>query len=608
MKKALLPVLLIAFPIVCFARSVDSSKTYIQQLHSAYQQQQVPDTVYLKGLDSVFNFILDDEHLGTYLDTYRSIVFNQESLARYRISYFSYMGIREVSKLTNGKATFYFEKMAREAEKQHDTSKVLSAVLKTMVLQFNTKNFTGCQERYASIRQSIEQQLRQAVTGTIPIKMADVCGSVLHIVTRAALEQKNLKAADSSLQLLAGLQRAVHRLPAHYEKAVLTIDLAWYQSLFNKHKFNNDTANGNAALRGIFATLHHPNYPANLRSAYLYDNFSVAIEYFLTTGNRDSARVYLQRFRELPLNIYQQYRDMFLHEKTGELLAEEGNYTAAYPHLSTAIRIKDSIHDATLKDRDNNLYAQASADYNAQLLADAEKRNLIASSRNLQLKVIIAFLVLLSLFLFWWIRQRQRNRFLNAKLMMARNIHDEIGPMLLYARLLARKEKEKAAGGAGYLPEIENQLNNIMETVRGLAHDLKSTSQLSTDQLYDDVKTLLEKAEKVTDIKHALLFDQRDKALNYFQYLHVRNVLAELINNTIRHADSTLITVALKFGPGNLLILYSDNGHGFAPDHEKKKGIGMENVKERIQKLKGAFSLNNFYPSGYSIEINIPLT
>lgn len=608
MKKLLLPVLLITFPIVCVARSMDSTKSFIQTLHTQYQQHQVADTVFLKAFDSVFNFILDHEHLDAYLETYRGIAFGEQVPSKYRISYFSYMGIREFSKLSNGKATFYFEKMAREAEKQRDTIRFVSAIQKTMVLLFNNKNYTLCIDKYATIRQSVGQQIQKAVTAIIPPKMADVCASVLHIVILASFEQQNLQTADNSLQLLASLQRSVQRHPGHYGNVLLTIDLAYYQTQFAKHKYNKDTENGNATLRNIFATLLNPEYPAKLRNAYLYDNYSTAIEFFLKTGNKDSARTYLQRFRELPLNIHQQYRDMFLHEKSGELLAGEGKYQESQQQLATAIRIKDSIYEATLKDRDNNLYAQASADYNEKLLVDAEKNNLIARSRNLQLKVAIGFILLVALFLFLWMRQRQRHRFLNAKLMMARNIHDEIGPMLLYTRLLARKEKELAAVGAGYLPEIENQLNNIMETVRGLSHDLKSTSQLSTEQLHDEVKVLLEKAEKVTDIKHVLLFDQRDKVLNYFQYLHVKNVLAELINNTIRHADSTMITVALKFGPGNLLILYSDNGHGFAPDHEQKKGIGMENVKERIQKLNGAFELNNHYPSGYSIEINIPLT
>ena len=220
----------------------------------------------------------------------------------------------------------------------------------------------------------------------------------------------------------------------------------------------------------------------------------------------------------------------------------------------------------------------------------------------------ITSVLLLAFFLFWWYRQQQKNKFLNAKLKMARNIHDEISPMLLYAKLLVKKEKELSLTGSNNLQLIETQLNNTIETVRGLSHDLKSTREFTTNQLYHEIRELLDKTEKVTGITYHFLFNRKEKTLNYFQYQHLRNIVHELVNNTIKHSDWKLIETVMQIIPKKLVILYSDNGPGFEPGYENKTGIGLENIKERVQKLKGELKLNNNYPEGYTIEINIPLT
>ena len=62
-------------------------------------------------------------------------------------------------------------------------------------------------------------------------------------------------------------------------------------------------------------------------------------------------------------------------------------------------------------------------------------------------------------------RSGQERRILNLRLQLARNFHDEIGPMLLYANVLAKKQQNE---------ELRGQIGLIMDAVRNIAHDLKS--------------------------------------------------------------------------------------------------------------------------------------
>ena len=83
-------------------------------------------------------------------------------------------------------------------------------------------------------------------------------------------------------------------------------------------------------------------------------------------------------------------------------------------------------------------------------------------------------------------------------------------------------------------------------------------------------------------------------------------IMAELVNNTLKHAEWSRIDAMLQVLPKSIRIVYTDNGQGFEPAYEQKNGIGLANIRERVDKLRGQLSLRNNYPEGYTIEINIP--
>jgi signal transduction histidine kinase len=63
--------------------------------------------------------------------------------------------------------------------------------------------------------------------------------------------------------------------------------------------------------------------------------------------------------------------------------------------------------------------------------------------------------------------------------------------------------------------------------------------------------------------------------------------------------------VLIKAMERSLRITYSDNGRGMEPG-SVSAGIGMRNIRERTDLLKGSFELQNAWPEGYSIELTIP--
>ena len=175
--------------------------------------------------------------------------------------------------------------------------------------------------------------------------------------------------------------------------------------------------------------------------------------------------------------------------------------------------------------------------------------------------------------------------------------------MLLFANALVKKEMETHPTPG--LAELKVQTAQIMEAVRGISHDLKS-SQLSTvDSFSREIMVLLEKIRRTTGIDFTLRQNNGQQVLSHWQYSHLTKMVNEMIGNSVRHAGCSQITVLIKAMERSLRITYSDNGRGMEPG-SVSAGIGMRNIRERTDLLKGSFELQNAWPEGYSIELTIP--
>ncbi len=63
-------------------------------------------------------------------------------------------------------------------------------------------------------------------------------------------------------------------------------------------------------------------------------------------------------------------------------------------------------------------------------------------------------------------------------------------------------------------------------------------------------------------------------------------ILQELINNTLKHAEASVIEIQLNAHTDMINLLFEDNGKGFV-HNEKAEGIGLKNIDERVTTTPG---------------------
>jgi signal transduction histidine kinase len=83
-------------------------------------------------------------------------------------------------------------------------------------------------------------------------------------------------------------------------------------------------------------------------------------------------------------------------------------------------------------------------------------------------------------------------------------------------------------------------------------------------------------------------------------------VVLELINNVLKHARASHAVIQLVRHPSYINISVEDNGKGFDPNEAQGKGMGLQNVRSRIQYLKGSVNIDSAHGRGTLVMIDIP--
>ncbi|GAA4785801.1 hypothetical protein GCM10023231_12110 [Olivibacter ginsenosidimutans] len=88
--------------------------------------------------------------------------------------------------------------------------------------------------------------------------------------------------------------------------------------------------------------------------------------------------------------------------------------------------------------------------------------------------------------------------------------------------------------------------------------------------------------------------------------VNIYRIIQELLANAIRHGKATEILVQCIQGENNVLITVEDNGKGFdSKDQMPSKGIGLNNIKNRVDLMKGNVQIDSVINEGTTVNIEL---
>jgi PAS domain S-box-containing protein len=195
--------------------------------------------------------------------------------------------------------------------------------------------------------------------------------------------------------------------------------------------------------------------------------------------------------------------------------------------------------------------------------------------------------------------------------MISRELHDSLGQELLAMKmqiqyLLNQIQNKQEISIPNQLLKIQNKVSLAIQMVRNFSH-------LLSPMIIKDLS--LEKAlEHLVNIYHQtssckIIFDSssnlnipEEKAINIYR------IIQEAVKNAIFHGKANLIEIYMHEDKKNLYFEIHDDGSGFEMDRlHELKGIGIKNMKNRIDSLNGTFRIISDPQVGSSLYFSLPL-
>lgn len=151
------------------------------------------------------------------------------------------------------------------------------------------------------------------------------------------------------------------------------------------------------------------------------------------------------------------------------------------------------------------------------------------------------------------------------------------------------------------------ELQNIENEIRTISHDLSRSSFLEDNDFDVLLLNLIENQKDISFTQFKYLND------GMFEWSSIRNIykinlyriIQEAILNVNKYANAKNCEISVqKFNDTSLIISIVDDGQGF-DIKSKKNGIGLTNIKERTNSLKGEFYIESKIGVGTKIKVTL---
>lgn len=193
---------------------------------------------------------------------------------------------------------------------------------------------------------------------------------------------------------------------------------------------------------------------------------------------------------------------------------------------------------------------------------------------------------------------------------IGQDLHDEIGGTLSAIKLMLNSLRNQlSTDQEEVMSEAKQLIDKMIVDVRHISHDL-SPPGLAVFGLFTTIEAFVTLINNTGEIKISI---EQDEAIEEVELpektaLALFRVLTQLVDNTIKHANATHITISFK-KETTLLIAYQDNGKGFdLAVLEKRGGIGMQNIQSRLQMVNAVYEIETALGKGFKLTVSCPLT
>lgn len=339
----------------------------------------------------------------------------------------------------------------------------------------------------------------------------------------------------------------------------------------------------------------------------------------------DSAVYYTKKSRYIETLFW-------IYDERAQVYKKQKNYTKAIENLELLQKVKDSAFKAQRDLAAQEMEAKYQTAKKEKEIA-IQKEQLLANelaikNQNLYATILGSALLILSIISIGFYRRNQfkrkqlqkelhlkdalatiktQNRLQEQRLRISRDLHDNIGSQLTF--IISSIDNLK------FLSKEVNQnfkekLINISQFTSDTIFQLRDTiwamnkNEISFEDIHTRLLSYIDKAKTAKpEIDFQVQLDNTDNLrFTSIQGMNMFRVIQEAINNAIKYANPTTITITAKQEAQQLIITVKDDGKGF--DMTKiTLGNGLSNMEKRMSEVGGKVFIQSTINEGTTIQI-----
>lgn len=182
------------------------------------------------------------------------------------------------------------------------------------------------------------------------------------------------------------------------------------------------------------------------------------------------------------------------------------------------------------------------------------------------------------------------------------DLHDEVGSPLSLIKMLIGDTKTHQT--ALYLQQCKTLVNQVITSVRRICHNLSPLRE-GIYELNDALEDLRDSVNETGQIQLDLYMPHGELVPHYLGHplsLALYRVINELVNNSLKHSQASMIQLSINLIKNGLTIFYQDNGIGLG--QTIKMGNGLKNIESRLSTIGAQYNWGN-KNKGFNLTIHL---
>ena len=191
---------------------------------------------------------------------------------------------------------------------------------------------------------------------------------------------------------------------------------------------------------------------------------------------------------------------------------------------------------------------------------------------------------------------------------LARDLHDSVTQTLYSLSLFSRAGRDAAEDGDTArmnrnLLDLERNTLHALREMRLLLYELRP-ADLQQEGLVRAIELRLNTVERRVGLQLDVHLEELP-ALPPTHEVELYHLIVEALNNVVKHAAASRLSLRLTAANGRLHLRIADDGHGFDPA-QVTGGLGLRNIRERVAHLNGQLSIESSPGNGVRLAAVIP--